>query len=315
MRDYRPGPAGGGGGSITRVDVRGYLAEEIALDHADGLLSRRDALRSLALMGFTVAAASALLAACGGGPTATPTATSTPRPTPTPHGAGSVPPAPAITFPGPGRTLQGAWAPAASPRGGVLVIHQNTGLTDQIRTVASRLAADGFSALAPDLLSEEGGTASLGDPARATAALARVPPERFVADMRAGLDELTRRAPGARLAAIGFCFGGGQVWSLLAAGEARLAAAVPFYGPCPATPDFSGSRGAAVLAIYAGLDDRVLATRDRCVAALQAAGSVHEVRVFPGVNHAFFDDTGPRYDATAAAGAYRATLDWLGRHA
>jgi carboxymethylenebutenolidase len=300
------------------VDVRGYLAEEIALDHADGLLSRRDALRRLALMGFTVAAASALLAACGSAssPKPMPAASVTPRPTATPHGPGSVPPAQAITYPGPAGTLQGgAWAAAASPRGGVLVIHQNTGLTDQIRTVVARLAADGFSALAPDLLSEEGGTASLGDPAQATAALARVPEERFVADMRAGVDELARRQPGARLAAIGFCFGGGQVWSLLAAGEARLAAAVPFYGPCPATPDFSGSRGAAVLAIYAGLDDRVLATRDRCVAALQAAGNVHEVRVFPGVNHAFFDDSGPRYDAAAAAEAYRATLDWLGRHA
>lgn len=297
------------------MDVRGYLAEEIVLDHADGLLSRRDALRSLVLMGFSLGAASTLLAACGSGPTTAPAVPATPRPTATPHGAGSVPPAPAITFPGPGRTLQGAWAPAASPRSGVLVIHQNTGLTDQIRTVAARLAADGFSALAPDLLSEEGGTASLGDPARATAALAKAPPERFVADMRAGLDELARRAPRARLAAVGFCFGGGLVWSLLAAGEPRLAAAVPFYGPCPATPDFSGSRGAAVLAIYAGLDDRVLATRDRCAAALQAAGNVHEVRVFPGVNHAFFDDTGPRYDAAAAAEAYRATLDWLGRHA
>ncbi len=301
------------------MDVRGYLAEEIALDHADGLLSRRDALRTLMLMGFSVAAASSLLAACGsGGPAAGPsaqTAPATPPPAATPHGPGSVPPPQAIAYPGPAGTLQGAWAPATSPRGAVLVIHQNTGLTDQIRTVAARLAADGFSALAPDLLSEEGGTASLGDPARATAALARVPPERFVADMRAGLDELARREPRARLAAIGFCFGGGEVWSLLAAGEARLAAAVPFYGPCPATPDFSGSRGAAVLAIYAGLDDRVLATRDRCVSALQAAGITHEVRVFPGVGHAFFDNSGPRYDATAAAEAYRATLDWLGRHA
>ena len=297
------------------MDVRGYLAEEIVLDHADGLLSRRDALRSLVLMGFSLGAASTLLAACGSGPTTAPAVPATPRPTATPHGAGSVPSAQPITFPGPARTLRGAWAAAASPRGGVLVIHQNTGLTDQIRTVAARLAADGFSALAPDLLSEEGGTASLGDPAKATAALATVPPERFVADMRAGLDELARREPRARLAAIGFCFGGGQVWSLLAAGEGRLAAAVPFYGPCPATPDFSGSRGAAVLAIYAGLDDRVLSTRDRCVSALQAAGITHEVRIFPGVNHAFFDDTGPRYDAAAAAEAYRATLDWLGRHA
>jgi carboxymethylenebutenolidase len=295
------------------MDVRGYLAEEIALDHADGLLSRRDALRTLVLMGFSTTAASALLAACGGSPSPTPVPATAAA---TPHGPGSVPAAAqAITFPGPSGTLQGAWAKAPAPRGAVLVIHQNTGLTAQIGSVAARLAADGFSALAPDLLSEEGGTASLGAPANATAALARVPEERFVADMRAGIDELARREPGAKLAAIGFCFGGGQVWSLLAAGEPRLAAAVPFYGPCPATPDFSGSHGAAVLAIYAGLDDRVLATRDRCVAALTAAGATHEVRVFPGVNHAFFDDSGPRYDATAAAEAYRATLDWLGRHA
>jgi carboxymethylenebutenolidase len=301
------------------VDTRAYLAEEIALDHADGLISRREALRGLTLMGFSLTAAGALLAACGSGsaspaPTAAP---ATPRPTPTPHGPGSEPAtaAEAITWPGKAGTLQGAFAKAATPRGAVLLIHENTGLNDWVRTVVARFAADGFSALAPDLLSEEGGTASLGDPANATAALARVPPDRFVTDMRSALDELARREPTAKLAAVGFCFGGGQVWSLLAAGEPRLAAAVPFYGPCPATPDFSGSRGAAVLAIYAGLDDRVLATRDRCVSALQAAGNVHDVHVYPGVNHAFFHDGGPRYDATAATQAYSATLDWLGRHA
>jgi len=295
------------------VDVRGYLAEEIALDHADGLLSRREALRTLVLMGFSMGAASALLAACGGSgspPTAAPA-----TPTPTPHGPGSVATPERITFPGTSGTLMGAWAKAARPHGAVLVVHENTGLSPFIASIVARLAADGFSALAPDLLSEEGGTASLGVPANATAALAKVPETRFVADMRSGIDELARREPGVKLAAIGFCFGGGRVWSLLAAGEPRLAAAVPFYGPCPASPDFSGSRQAAVLAIYAGLDTRVLATRDTCVSALTAAGNVHEVRVLPGVNHAFVNDTGPRYDATAAAQAYSATLDWLGRHA
>ena len=295
------------------MDVRGYLAEEIALDHADGLLGRRDALRTLMLMGFTAGAAAALLAACGGGsPSAAPP---TPSATPTPHGPGSVAPAQRVTFPGTSGMLMGAWAGAAHPRGAVLVVHENTGLSPFIASIIARLAADGFSALAPDLLSEEGGTAALGDPTNATAALSGVPEARFVADLRSGLDELARREPEARLAAVGFCFGGGQVWSLLAAGEPRLAAAVPFYGPCPASPDFHGSHQAAVLAIYAGLDTRVLATRDRCVSALAAAGNVHDVRVFPGVNHAFMNDTGPRYDATAAAEAYRATLDWLGRHA
>ncbi|HVS42225.1 MAG TPA: dienelactone hydrolase family protein [Candidatus Dormibacteraeota bacterium] len=295
------------------MDVRGYLAEEIALDHADGLLSRRDALRTLMLMGFSVGAASTLLAACGGG--AAPPQPTAAAPTPTPHGPGSVAPPQRITFPGTSGTLKGAWAKAMHPRGAVLVVHENTGLSPFIASFVSRLAADGFSALAPDLLSEEGGTDSLGDPANATAALAKVPEDRFVADMRSGIDELARREPSAKLGAVGFCFGGGQLWSLLAAGEPRLAAAVPFYGPCPASPDFSGSRNVAVLAVYAGLDTRVLATRDRCVTALFKAGGIYDDHIFPGVNHAFMNDTGPRYDAKTAAEAYSATLDWLGRHA
>ena len=99
---------------------------------------------------------------------------------------------------------------------------------------------------------------------------------------------------------IGFCFGGGMTWQLLAAGEPRLAAAVPFYGPFPAGADLAGSPNAAVLGIYAGLDSRVNGTRDAAEAALTAAGLTHELRVFDGVDHAFFNDTGPRYDAAAA---------------
>jgi carboxymethylenebutenolidase len=85
----------------------------------------------------------------------------------------------------------------------MLVIHENRELNDHIRSVASRLAADGYSALAIDLLSEEGGSETLaqGD---VQAALSNASPERLVADMKAGLDELERRAPGARLGAIGF---------------------------------------------------------------------------------------------------------------
>jgi carboxymethylenebutenolidase len=291
------------------VDIREYLAEEIALDHTDGLLSRRDALRALVLMGFTTAAASALLGACGGGTTPARTAAS-----PTPRGPGPVGRPQPVSFPGSSGALRGAWAPASSPRGAVLVIHENQGLSPFIESVTVRLAAAGWSALAPDLLSEEGGTASFGDPARATAALSRVPPGRFVADLRAAVDELQRRQPRSRPAAIGFCFGGGLLWSLLAAGEPRLAAAVPFYGPCPATPDFSRSH-AAVLAVYAGLDTRVNATRDRCVAALHASGATVAVRTYPGADHAFMNDTGARYDAAAATQAEGAMLDWLRAHA
>jgi carboxymethylenebutenolidase len=271
---------------------------------------RREALRRLALLGLGVPAASALLAACGGDGEQATTATS---------GAAAAPPGPAvatqgITFPGPeGRTLQGAWAAADQPRGAVLVVHENRGLTDHIRSVAGRLAASGYSALAIDLLSAEGGTAALGDEARAMAALSSAPQERFVADMRAGLDELERRAAGQKLGAIGFCFGGGMVWLLLASGEQRLAAAAPFYGPLPDGADFSGST-AAVLGIYAEQDARVNASRDAATAALEAAGLTHEIVTYPGVNHAFFNDTGPRYDQGAATQAYAKVLDWFGRH-
>ncbi|MEV7008672.1 dienelactone hydrolase family protein [Streptosporangium sp. NPDC051022] len=287
-----------------------YLAEEVAVDHADGLIPRREALHRLSLLGLALPAASALLAACGAGRE---TAAAVPSASASPAGPSPLP-TEAITFPGPesGVTLQGAWSAAANPRGAVLVIHENRGLNDHIRSVAGRLAASGYSALAPDLLSREGGTASLGDPARATAALGRVPQGRFVADMKAGLDELERRAPGKKLGIVGFCFGGGMVWLLLSSHEPRLAAAVPFYGPLPDAADFSGSR-AAVLAIYAEQDDRVNATRDQAEAALRKAGLKHEIVTFPGVNHAFFNDTGPRYDANAANQAFHRVLDWYAR--
>ena len=68
-----------------------------------------------------------------------------------------------------------AWAPATKPRGGVLVIHENRGLTDHIRNVAGRFAASGWSALALDLLSEEGGTGAFPGEAEVAAALSTIP--------------------------------------------------------------------------------------------------------------------------------------------
>ncbi|MFG1685996.1 dienelactone hydrolase family protein [Nonomuraea sp. NPDC049269] len=315
--------------------IQRYLAEEVAIDHADGLIPRREALRRLGLLGIALPAASALLTACGAPPepargtsatssgaapaasSGAPAASSDPAGTPatsaSPAGPSPLPTRP-ITFPGPeGTTLQGAWAAAADPKGAVLVIHENRGLTDHIRSVAGRLAASGYSALAIDLLSREGGTASFADSAQATAKLGEIPPERFVADMKAGLGELTNRANGAKLGVIGFCFGGGMTWLLLSSAEPRLAAAAPFYGPLPDHADFTGTK-AAVLAIYAEQDNRVNASRDAAKAALEKAGLPHEIVTFPGVNHAFFNDTGPRYNAKAAAQAYQRVLDWFGDH-
>ena len=309
--------------SINRPDARiladveplhRYIAEEIATDHVDGLLSRREALRRLSLLGVGTAAGTALIAACGDRrPAQPPTSPSAPEATSPglPPGMASARPTEPISWPGPQGPLQGSWAPAENPRGAVLVIHENKGLNDWVRSVAARLAGIGYSALAIDLLSAEGGSARFTDPAAATAALAAIDPQSLVADLKSGLGELQSRAPGQKLGVVGFCFGGGLVWRLLAAGEPRLAAAVPFYGPLPDAPDFSGSKDAAVLGFYGALDERVTSSEPAAQAALDRAGLASELVVEPGADHAFFNDSGPRYNAAAAADAWQRLQDWF----
>ncbi|QZT64900.1 dienelactone hydrolase family protein [Mycolicibacterium austroafricanum] len=313
-----------------------YIAEEIATDHVDGLLSRREALRRLALLGVGTAAATALLAACGqnrqpetAGTSSeapgSPASSTADRAAPPPGMDTALPTTP-VTWTGPAGELQGAWAPAGASeatgnegtasdaRGGILVIHENKGLNDWVRSVAGRLAGAGYSSLAIDLLSGQGGTATFADPAEATAALGQRSPEDMVADLKSGIAEVARRTPGKKVAAIGFCMGGGLVWRLLAAGSPELAAAFPFYGPTPDNPDFAASKDVAVLGFYGELDQRVNATEPVAEAALRKAGLVHELVTEPGANHAFFNDTGDRYDPVAAADAWSRTLDWLAAH-
>jgi carboxymethylenebutenolidase len=249
----------------------------------------------------------------------TPPAMATPGALPSPpdlaasSGPGMGLPTEAITFEGPNGPLQAAFAAAPTPRGAVLVIHENRGLNDHIRTVVGRFAAAGFTAIGLDLLSEEGGTGSLGDDAAAMSALSTAAPERFVADMRAALAELERRAPGARIGAVGFCLGGGMMWRLIASGDPRLAAAAPFYGPLPTGADFSNS-SAAVLAFYGELDARVNMTRDAAQTALDAAGLPNEIVTEPAANHAFFNDTGMNYNQPAATDAWARVLAWFNEH-
>ena len=130
------------------TEIQRYLAEEIAEDHADGLVSRREALRRLGLLGLSGAAAGSLLAAALVDEAKARTVRAAQaRSTTERRAAESVAaaaPTREITFRGPqGRRLLGAWAAARRPRGGVLVIHENRGLNDSIRSIAggSRRAA------------------------------------------------------------------------------------------------------------------------------------------------------------------------------
>jgi len=296
--------------------LRNYLVGEVAEDFADGLLNRREALRRLGLLGLSMSSAVALLSACGDGggeQTGAAGATSPAAATSAPGRTESTKPGEPVRFAGPAGELQGAWAEASDPQGVLLVIHENRGLTPHFFDLVGRFAGASYSALCVDLLSSQGGTGQLQDPAAAPTTLANTPPEQLLADLKAGIDELERRAPDVKIGVVGFCFGGGMTWNLLQAGEQRLAAAVPFYGPAPESPDFSKAK-AAVYAMYGEQDERVNATRDRAEAALKAAGLTYEIRTFAGAGHAFFNDTGQRYNPEAAQQAWQEMLDWFNQH-
>ena len=196
----------------------------------------------------------------------------------------------------------------------MLVIHENKGLNDWVRSVAGRFAGIGYSALAIDLLSAQGGTAKFADPAQATAELGKIPPEEFVANLKSGVGELQRRVPDKKIAAVGFCMGGGLSWRLLAAGEPQLAAAVPFYGPRPTIRTSPAPKTLRCLASTAPRTTASTPPKAAAEAALDKAGLVNELVIEPDANHAFFNDTGDRYNPTAAADAWRRVQDWFTKY-
>ena len=271
------------------MDLHDYVAEEIATDCADGLISRREALRRLGLIGLGAVSAAAVLAACSNDDDAAAKRTSTSRPS-------STSTSPTTTLPG-GRVEVESIAISGGRRCSRRRRSPRARCSSSMRSSASPTTSDRSPAASrATVLRDHRRSGSRrhragGDQGKVISLLTGSPEDQLLADMRLGLDELERRAPGAKLAVVGFCFGGGLTWRLLAAGEPRVAVAVPFYGPAPDAPDFSRSK-AAVLAIYGELDDRVNGTRDTAVSALTRAGLTHEVRTFPGADHGFFNDTG-----------------------
>ena len=173
----------------------------------------------------------------------------------------------------------------------VLVIHEIYGLTDWIRGVADQFAAEGFIAVAPDLLSgmgpDGGGTASLGERDNVVATIRTLEP-----------DERTRRlnavrtyaldipAGNGRLGSVGFCWGGGASFNY-AVDQAGLDAAVVYYGTSPAEDANYAGISAPVLGFYGGNDERVNATIPRAEEAMAAGGKSYEPVILDGAGHGF----------------------------
>jgi carboxymethylenebutenolidase len=189
---------------------------------------------------------------------------------------------------------------------GVVVIHENRGLMPHIQDVARRVALAGYVALAPDLMSASGGTPDDEDKARVE--FAKVDPAVARDDAAAAIAYLKSRPDvSGRVGAVGFCWGGGMV-NYLATAVPDLDAGVVYYGRTPPLADVPKIK-APLLLHYAGLDQPLTGMVTLYEEELKKEGKSYTLYVYPGVNHAFNNDTGAaRYDKAAATLAWARTI-------
>lgn len=213
-----------------------------------------------------------------------------------------------VTYPGAKGEMKGYLAApkAAGPFPAVIVVHENRGLNAHIKDVTRRVALEGFVALAPDYLSDVGGTPANEDDARPL--FQQINAADVSANGVATIAYLKTVAKSTgKVGAMGFCWGGGTV-NRLAVASPDLLAAVSYYGGQPnpaAVPKIS----ARIMAHYGGLDERINAGIPAFEEALKAAGKDYQIFVYEGVNHAFNNDTSAaRYDKAAADLAWSRTM-------
>jgi carboxymethylenebutenolidase len=319
-------------------ETQRYFIDEHVEDYMGGLISRRELLRRVTLISGSAALAATIVAACGtpapsgtGGvatqsaaPTSTvafvPQAFATPPPAPVPDGITVKETDARITVSKPdlkgadGASLMAYMAkPIVSGRvPGIVVVHENRGQTEHIRDVVRRVATAGFIGINIDLAARDGGAAKLTDQAAYNAALGKRSTADKVSDHNATITFLRAQSSGT-VGVTGFCFGGGETWSILASG-ADVKAAVPFYGPQPTNFADIAKTKAAVSAVYAENDLRITTSSMQMEEVLKAAGVPYKITIYPGVNHAFHNDTGTAYNAEQARKAWVATVEWFRKY-
>ncbi len=211
-----------------------------------------------------------------------------------------------VEFPTNGRTTQGYLAKPASGNGpGVLVIQEWWGLVPHIKHVCDRFAAEGFTALAPDMY--HGETASEPDTAgKLFMALNIAQAEK---DLAGAAKYLAGHSSTSKIGVVGFCMGG-QLALFAGCLDRNIGAVVDFYGIHPNVhPDYARLSG-PVLGLFAENDGFVTPETARGVeAAIKKAGKAVEIHIYPGVDHAFFNDENTTaYNKPAADDAWRRTL-------
>jgi len=217
-----------------------------------------------------------------------------------------------VQFPSNGGTTSGYLAtPAAGKGPGVLVIQEWWGLVGHIKKVCDRFAAEGFTALAPDLY--HGKTADEPDTAgKLFMALNIAQAEK---DLRGAVDHLAQHSSTPKVGAVGFCMGG-QLALFAGTVNPKVGAVVDFYGVHPnVKPDYTRLSG-PVLGLFAEKDQFVTPQAARQVEAdIRKAGKQVEIHIYPQVDHAFFnDERSDVYDRAAAEDAWRRTLAFFRQH-
>jgi carboxymethylenebutenolidase len=319
-------------------ETQRYLIDEHIEEYHDGEISRRELLRRVTLISGSAALGAAIVAACGPAPartsptptqaavasaTVTPTVGpyATPPPQVTTDGVTVKPDDPRIMVSKPevkgvdGASLMAYMArPALGARApGVVVIHENRGQTPHIQDVVRRVATAGFVAISIDLVARAGGYEKLTDQAAYNAELGKLTPAGKLADHNATIEFLKKESSG-QIGVTGFCFGGGETWSILTSLQPDVKAAVPYYGPQPSNFTELAKTKAAVFGVFAEMDTRITGTAPAMEAELKKSGAPYQIVNYPGVNHAFHNDTGTRYDAAQASKAWVATIEWFRKY-
>lgn len=217
-----------------------------------------------------------------------------------------------VTFPANGGTGTGYLAlPAGQgPYRAVVVIQEWWGLNDHIKDLARRFANQGYVALAPDLY--HGAVADEPDEARKLAMQLQLPAATVeMADAAAYLLGRTDVVP-KRVGVIGFCLGG-SLALMLAANSPHIGAVASFYGGRELPEEQLRQINAPVLAIFGGADESIPPERHAALERIfSAMGLPHQIQVYPGAPHAFFNDTRPQvYRPAAASDAWNRTLAWF----
>lgn len=189
----------------------------------------------------------------------------------------------------------------------------NRGLDTHTQDITRRFAKQGYVAIAPDVVSRVGPTTPELSTDQWTQAF-RLVSDGTPQDFASALDFLKQHpsVDASKLAATGYCLGGGVVWRLGTI-YPDLTAAAPFYGGNPPLDQVPNIR-AAMLGVYGGLDTRLNEGIPAVRAAMDAAGTTYDIKIYRNSQHAFFADNQASYNPETAVEAYGDTLNWFAQH-